>query len=215
MSKERFWDIAAASPLIALYALATFGFALELRQDLAQMAHPLRAGAAIVSHIASALFVAMQIVLFLVRKPPVAKLSGAAPRVVAAAGSNTGLLYYFLQRAGSQWAIPSAILIALGMAASTVALLYLGRAFSILPQARQLVTSGPYRIVRHPLYLAEQVSSFGVMLQFVQPWSALVFLFGVALQWPRMIFEERILAETFPEYRDYVARTWRIIPGIY
>jgi protein-S-isoprenylcysteine O-methyltransferase Ste14 len=69
--------------------------------------------------------------------------------------------------------------------------------------------------VRHPLYLAEQLASLGIMLQFAQPWSGVVFLCGFALQWPRMLFEEHILSEAFPEYRAYAAKTPRLIPGWY
>jgi protein-S-isoprenylcysteine O-methyltransferase Ste14 len=77
------------------------------------------------------------------------------------------------------------------------------------------VTAGPYRVVRHPLYLAELVATCGIMLQFRQPWSALVTLAVVAAQFPRMHFEEEILGETFPAYRAYKAKTARLIPGVY
>lgn len=210
MSRARFWDIAAASPLIVLYALAIYGFVLELGSDLA---HAPRGGPAAVSHFATALFVGLQTVLFFVRKLPVAKLPGLAPRALAMAGANCGVLYFLLPRVDA--GLASAIVVSVGMLASVLALSYLGRAFSVLPQARALVTTGPYRFVRHPLYLAEQVASLGIMLQFAQPWSVVVFLFGFALQWPRMLFEECILAETFPEYRIYAAKTPRFIPGLY
>jgi len=42
-----------------------------------------------------------------------------------------------------------------GMAFSVYALFSLGKSFSIIPQARGLVQSGPYRLVRHPLYVGE------------------------------------------------------------
>jgi len=208
MSRARFWDIAAALPLIVVYALAIYGFALELGSDLA---HAPRDGSAAASHLASALFVGLQTVLFLVRKLPVGRLPGLAPRALAMAGANCGVLYYLLPRVDA--GLASAIIISVGMLASTLVLSHLGRAFSVLPQARALVTTGPYRFVRHPLYLAEQVASLGIMLQFAQPWSAVVFLFGFALQWTRMLFEERILSEVFPEYRTYAARTARVFPG--
>jgi protein-S-isoprenylcysteine O-methyltransferase Ste14 len=91
----------------------------------------------------------------------------------------------------------------------------LGRAFSILPQARQFVSSGPYRFVRHPLYLAEQIATWGLMLQFEQPWAVLIALGSLALQFPRMRFEEEILQQVFPDYALYAARTRKIVPGIY
>jgi protein-S-isoprenylcysteine O-methyltransferase Ste14 len=43
--------------------------------------------------------------------------------------------------------------------------LSLGRSISILPQARQLVTSGPYAFVRHPLYLGEMTAMLGIAMQ--------------------------------------------------
>ena len=88
------------------------------------------------------------------------------------------------------------------------------RAFAIFPQARMPVTKGPYRLVRHPLYLCEQVSLFGVSLQYAQPWALLIVILGFALQFPRMRYEEEILGLTFPLYRDYARRTPMILPRI-
>ena len=43
---------------------------------------------------------------------------------------------------------------------------YLGKSFSIIPQARRLVREGPYSVVRHPLYLAEEVALLSCLLRF-------------------------------------------------
>ena len=94
-------------------------------------------------------------------------------------------------------------------------MLWLGRSLSILPQARKLVTGGPYRFVRHPLYLAEFVALFGLAWQFALPWSLLLWCLAAAAQFPRMYFEEQVLSETFPEYRSYAAQTARLLPGVY
>jgi protein-S-isoprenylcysteine O-methyltransferase Ste14 len=90
----------------------------------------------------------------------------------------------------------------------------LGRGFSLLPQARQLVTSGPYRYVRHPIYLGGFLITLGeVWLR----WSWLVVALNVvfvAAQVARLRYEEALLERTFPEYSEYRARTSCVIPGI-
>jgi len=77
------------------------------------------------------------------------------------------------------------------------------------------VTSGPYKIVRHPLYLSEQIGNFALAMQFKQPWAILIALASLAAQFPRMRYEEQILRATFPEFEAYAARTWRLLPGLY
>jgi protein-S-isoprenylcysteine O-methyltransferase Ste14 len=91
---------------------------------------------------------------------------------------------------------------------------YLGKSFSLLPQARTLVTTGPYRFVRHPIYLGGLLITVGeVWLRFSPLVIGLNALFVVA-QIVRLRYEEEILDRTFPEYRAYRARTSALIPGI-
>jgi protein-S-isoprenylcysteine O-methyltransferase Ste14 len=94
-----------------------------------------------------------------------------------------------------------------------VVLRWLGKSFSILAEARQLVTEGPYRIVRHPLYICEGIAVVGVMLQVISPWATLIAIVAAMLQYRRMINEEAILNSAFPEYRAYAARTPLVIPA--
>jgi protein-S-isoprenylcysteine O-methyltransferase Ste14 len=98
---------------------------------------------------------------------------------------------------------------------AVVVLARLGSSFSIMAEARGLVTSGLYRYARHPLYLAEEIASIGSVLQFLSVWTALILTVQIAFQLRRMHNEEVVLMETFPEYAVYRQKTARIIPGIY
>ena len=77
------------------------------------------------------------------------------------------------------------------------------------------MTDGPYAIVRHPLYLVEEIAILGIFLQYRSWPAALVMLVHFTLQVERMRHEEQVLTEAFPEYTAYARRTSRIIPGIY
>jgi protein-S-isoprenylcysteine O-methyltransferase Ste14 len=85
----------------------------------------------------------------------------------------------------------------------------------MLPEARRLVTSGPYSIIRHPLYVAEGVALFGLTLQYNSVWAWALFSLQCMFQFARMLNEEVVLSRAFPEYKDYAARTARLVPGLY
>ena len=97
---------------------------------------------------------------------------------------------------------------------STTALA-LGTCFGVLPDVRGLVMRGPYRIVRHPLYLGELVSALGLVVGTSRPLPALLaWAACVAVQIVRTRYEEEGLRAEFPEYEDYARRTSRLIPGV-
>jgi protein-S-isoprenylcysteine O-methyltransferase Ste14 len=104
-----------------------------------------------------------------------------------------------------------AVLACLWLLASVLAL---GRCFGILPEARGLVTRGPYRLVRHPVYLGELSASGGLALASSSVRNALVLMLLAAMQLTRMGFEERALSRAFPDYLTYAARTPRLIPFV-
>jgi protein-S-isoprenylcysteine O-methyltransferase Ste14 len=76
------------------------------------------------------------------------------------------------------------------------------------------VTSGPYELVRHPVYLGEILAGFGMVLPTIFSIHLLVFLVFVAAQLLRTYFEERVLRRAFPGYIGYARRTRRLIPFI-
>jgi len=93
-----------------------------------------------------------------------------------------------------------------------VSVLALGRCFGVLPEVRGLVTHGPYRLIRHPVYLGELGACAGLVLASPTVWNlGVAAVFGLA-QSTRMRLEERALLDEFSEYADYAARTPRLVP---
>ena len=87
--------------------------------------------------------------------------------------------------------------------------------FGVRPALRGLATRGPYRLVRHPLYLAYVIADIGYNLQ---EWSYATLML-VAAGWASMIYriyaEERVLSRD-PNWADYTARVrYRLVPGIW
>jgi protein-S-isoprenylcysteine O-methyltransferase Ste14 len=93
-----------------------------------------------------------------------------------------------------------------------VSVLFLGRCFGVLPEARGLITAGPYRIVRHPVYLGEIGACAGLALAAFGTANAVLLGALIAAQLVRMRWEERALADAFPAYAAYSARTPRLVP---
>jgi protein-S-isoprenylcysteine O-methyltransferase Ste14 len=94
------------------------------------------------------------------------------------------------------------------------ALAHLKTSFSVMVEARRIVTTGPYRFVRHPLYLGEALALFGLCLMIGTIESVLFALTINTLQLARARLEEAKLALRFPAYREYRSHTPFIIPGL-
>jgi protein-S-isoprenylcysteine O-methyltransferase Ste14 len=94
----------------------------------------------------------------------------------------------------------------------------LGERLSPLVAPREpaaLVDRGPYRRVRHPMYLAELAMALGAPLTLAAILSLVVTLAFTAVVLRRIAVEERVLAERVPGYRAYVRRTSRLVPHVY
>ena len=169
------------------------------------------------AHVATMLFLALIALMTLARRRPLRKSEGWLPRLAALAGLTMLYALLLFPRAAPDAAWDSAALALLlaGHFVCAVALAQLGRSFSVMPEARRLVTSGIYSRVRHPLYLAEAVATLGVLLQYRSVGAALLVAAQFAVQLWRMREEEKVLEMQFPEYGAYRQRTARLVPAVY
>jgi protein-S-isoprenylcysteine O-methyltransferase Ste14 len=202
---------ARAAIVIVFTAFAFAGLAGIPRQLPLDSPHKLLIVAA---SIANVMFLSLVASTTLTRLTPIQKAKGIEPRVSALAGTFLFTVLASLPKAelGPVLSAVSTALIMIGSLLSFVVLRWLGKSFSILAEARRLVTEGPYRIVRHPLYICEGIAVVGVMLQVISPPAVLIVLVVAMVQYRRMVNEEKILNSAFPEYRAYAERTPLVIP---
>lgn len=97
---------------------------------------------------------------------------------------------------------------------NVIGLLTLRRAFTIMTEARTLITTGPFRWVRHPLYTGHFVMFLGSLILRLHSYTVVLYvLFAVGQVW-RAKIEERKLVRAFPLYDDYRRRTGMFFPRL-
>jgi protein-S-isoprenylcysteine O-methyltransferase Ste14 len=106
------------------------------------------------------------------------------------------------------------VLSVIGATLALAAFASLGSSFSIAPEVRALVVTGPYRFMRHPIYLAELLMFVGVVVAYPRLTTLVGTLSVLALQIFRIEVEESLLRASFPaSFAKFSARTrFRLIP---
>lgn len=111
--------------------------------------------------------------------------------------------------------IPGVLLIVLGNCFQVSSKLILRRSFGIAPANRGVKVSGPYRVVRHPMYAGYMVANIGLLLLMPSVLNLMVYAIGWSAQVLRILAEERLLSQD-EAYRALQAKTrYRLIPGVF
>ena len=79
----------------------------------------------------------------------------------------------------------------------------------------KLVTNGPYRLLRHPIYAAVIYFVWAGVLSFMNLEAIAGALLVSAGLITRMLIEEKFLMATYEEYKAYSKRTFRVIPFLF
>ena len=154
----------------------------------------------------------------LVRRPPLARDDSVTSGLMVLVAYS----YPYAQVAALHWIPGDALwpgaglaLVTLAACLSSASLLALGRRFGIRPALRALVRTGPYRLVRHPMYLAYVLGDVGYSLQEWNGGTVLLTLVGWTALVYRIHREEEVLSRD-AGWRDYVASVrWRLLPGLW
>jgi protein-S-isoprenylcysteine O-methyltransferase Ste14 len=154
----------------------------------------------------------------LTRRPP--QVQDRSP--ASSAAVIVAYVYSYAQVIYLQWTPGQTVSTANGFVMVTFAaglslfsLVSLGRLFGVRPALRGLVTRGPYRFVRHPMYLSYVIADIGYGLQERNAGTMLIVMAGWVSLLYRIKAEERVLAQhgDWPKYARSVR--YRLLPGVW
>jgi protein-S-isoprenylcysteine O-methyltransferase Ste14 len=161
-------------------------------------------------------FYVLLALLIMTRSPAKAQADALLPKIAAFIGTYLPWTITLFGKSGQ--ALPnlfSTACVLTGMITMLVTIRHLGGSFSLTPQARAVVQSGPYRWIKHPLYFSEEIAILGVVLQYLTPLTVIVLIIHIGVQVCRILYEEDLLRRNCPEYSSYEASRWRLIPCIW
>jgi len=157
----------------------------------------------------------LPVVLILIRKPG-EMTREAFPWIVAFLGTAAPLLVR--PATGGFALLPEAMLATLtvvGVCINISAKLALWRSFGLAPANRGVRVGGPYRLVRHPMYLGYFVAQVAFLLGNFTPANLFKYLLAWSMQVLRIREEEKFLMRD-DKYKDLASRVrFRLVPGVY
>jgi protein-S-isoprenylcysteine O-methyltransferase Ste14 len=108
----------------------------------------------------------------------------------------------------------STVFVFIGNSICVAGLAYLKRSFSIMTEARNFVRKGPYRFIRHPLYIGESIAIIGFCMINLSRFNIFLTVLFLVSQRLRAYFEELKLQSVFPEYVAYKKETGAYFPKL-
>ena len=154
----------------------------------------------------------------LMRRPPTAQdhsLATGVAIIVAYAYPYGQMLYLRRVPGEPAWPEVGLVLVTVAACLSLSSLVSLGRWFGVRPAVRGLATRGPYRLIRHPMYLAYMLADFGYNLQEWNSGTVLLVLAGWGSLLYRIYAEERVLSND-PGWASYAVMVrHRLVPGVW
>lgn len=198
------WVIDLMMRLAALLALSWFAWQSWQAYDLSHKN----------THLLLFLAEALTLGLVLIAKPTNTRNVDLLPSLLTVCAS---FYFFVIWLDGGQELISQAVAQAVmltGIALQVVAKLWIGRNFGLLPARRGLVSTGPYAIVRHPIYLGYFIAHMGFLFSNFSVHNLLVYTLLYIFQAGRIFYEEKKLGE-WEDYQLYKQRVkYRLIPGI-
>jgi protein-S-isoprenylcysteine O-methyltransferase Ste14 len=188
--------------------LSVFGWGILglLRDGGVGLASPVRACIAILSAVVGG--------LVLVRRPLLRDGTSRSVALAIPSFLTAGVLFKLAPGTEAWPAVAEWIFVA-GTAITVISMASLGRYFAILPAVRGLTADGPYRWVRHPIYVGELILVVGCVLAAPDALRLVGLGIAVALLVVRIHAEEGVLMQSEP-YRAYAGGVaWRLVPGIW
>jgi protein-S-isoprenylcysteine O-methyltransferase Ste14 len=224
LSRTRSIVLARVMPATSLFILLLWQMAVLVHMGSLVIHHP--SSADVIGFLRGglyAVFLSIPVAVFLLQDPPAAQDDRLLVRAAALIATFLLILLGILAPSGPRLIsvsvrVEMAALVAtvLGAAFAVAAMIKLGMSFSFRPEARKLVTNGPYRVIRHPVYLAEIVMSCGVLIASMRLTLVLGESIVIALQVVRIRAEERLLDRTLPAFKEFESATrYRLIPGLW
>jgi protein-S-isoprenylcysteine O-methyltransferase Ste14 len=109
------------------------------------------------------------------------------------------------------------VIAAIGVVLILFSVISLRRVIQVAPEPKeggQLIQSGPYRFLRHPIYTGIIFCVIGLFLRTATIWIGIASLAVIVFLFFKAGFEEKLLLVAYPDYEQYRRRTWGLLPGL-